>query len=104
MAIIPNCWVILEQYMDDCGNIVDVNHVFFDLEKAKTRFEDFRDPYVCEIALLQVGAEDPNTGEVVGVGEPILRYNAEEEEEESVEPEPPVTRSDKIVDFRRAYA
>ena len=77
-------YVVNEQYEDDCGRIESVNHVFLDLEKAKAMFEELCDPYQCENVVLQVGAEDPNTGEIVGVGEAILHWNADEAYEKEV--------------------
>lgn len=77
-------YVVNEQYEDDNGELVDMNHVFLDFEKAKAKFEKLCDPYQCENVVLQVGAEDPDTGEIVGVGEPILHWNADEAYEKEI--------------------
>ena len=77
-------YVVNEQYENDCGSIESVNHVFLDFEKAKAKFEVLVDPDISENVVLQVGAEDPNTGEIVGVGEAILHWNADEAYEKEV--------------------
>lgn len=77
-------YVVNEQYKDDNGELVDMNHVFLDLEKAKAKFEVLVDPDISENVVLQIGGEDPNTGEIVGVGEPILHWNADEAYEKEI--------------------
>lgn len=77
-------YVVNEQYENDCGSIESVNHVFLDFEKAKAKFEILVDPDISENVVLQVGAEDPDTGEIVGVGEPILHWNADEAYEKEI--------------------
>ena len=73
-----NCWIVFVQYLDPDENVADEGHVFINLDKAKINFESYCDPddddWIRSVGLF-AGAEDPETGELVTVGKPVMHWD-----------------------------